>query len=80
MVEVKSLRWPEISVPWSWAGSSADTTRVAISATTERPRQTTRNRQRSRGITDDSQAGRSPWTTLTTNHAIGIAAASVRLR
>ena len=42
MVLVKSLSWPLISAPSPCDGSSAETSSVAISATTETPMQATR--------------------------------------
>ena len=80
MVLVKSFSSPVISVPVSWAGSTAETSRVAIRATKASPKQTSRKFHRSRGRTDDNQRGFSPCRVRISSQVRGIVEARARLR
>ena len=78
MVPVKSLTGPTSDSVV--ARDSMPTTTWATSATTERPRQTARNRQRSLGTTEASQRGRIRCDTRITNQVTRIIEPSTRLR
>ena len=79
MVRLHELSSPVISAPLPCAGRTAETTRVATSATTESPRQVASHPHRTRRTTEAAQPGCSPCTSHTASTTAGIAAAQPML-